>query len=78
MVLGYFEEEKVYDFIVVGGSYESVFDARACTEDIQVERQEIASQAVWQKTPASRSLSLRLAPSLSFTQINPIKPNMRF
>ena len=33
MVLGYFEEEKVYDFIVVGGSYHAVFNEKAYAEE---------------------------------------------
>jgi hypothetical protein len=55
-----------------------LYDAETCTKNIQVELQEIASQAVWQKTPISRFLSLRLAPSLSITEINPFKPNLTF
>lgn len=47
---------------------------RAYTENIQVEPQETASQAVWQKTLISRSSSSRLALSLSFIHIHPSHP----
>jgi hypothetical protein len=69
MVLGYFEEEKVYDFIIVGGKYKLGLNAVASAEHIQVEQQETASQAVWQKIQTSRSSSSRLARSLFYPSI---------
>jgi hypothetical protein len=43
MVLGYFGEEKVYDFIIVGGKYKVNITRKTRAKDIQVELQEIAS-----------------------------------
>lgn len=51
MVLGFFEEEKVYDFIIVGGQCETRCARGHATDNTQVGLQVTASQVVWQKTP---------------------------
>lgn len=64
MVLGFLGgEEKVYDFIVVGGQYEKGDNKRHATDVTKAGLQVIAWQAVWQKTPMFLFLLSRPAPS---------------
>lgn len=65
MVLGFFEEEKVFDFVVVGGQFEKQGTKRHAADDTKAGLQVTASQAVWQKTPMFLFSLSRLAPSQS-------------